>query len=113
MESQGKYHRSSLLLCPNYPPQVHRRFHEASQAQVGATHRIRFYLYLLYSYFDCDSLAELYYLEIIKNDNEYKDLSYAALSKIDSIGEWNSLLYEQVSDSIKYNRLLKRVIKAT
>jgi len=67
---------------------------------------------LLYSYFDCDSLAELYYLEIIKNDNEYKDLSYAALSKIDSIGEWNSLLYEQVSDSIKYNRLLKRVIKA-
>ena len=41
----------------------------------------------------------------------FKDLSYAALFKIDSLGGWDTLLYEMVNDSIKYNRILSRTNK--
>lgn len=66
---------------------------------------------ILYSNFDADSLSKIYYLDIIKNDNDFKDLSYATLFKIDSLGGWDKLLYEMVNDSIKYNRMLSRINK--
>ena len=49
-----------------------------------------------------DSLSEKYYLEIIKNDNNYIKQSYAALSIIDSANSWDSLLYSLISDSTKF-----------
>jgi len=66
---------------------------------------------ILYSNFDADSLSKIYYLDLVDSDNDFKDLSYAALFKIDSLGGWDTLLYEMVNDSMKYNRILSRINK--
>ena len=46
-------------------------------------------------------------MDIIKNDNAFLKQSYAALSIIDSYNSWDTLLYRLVSDSVKFNKLIK------
>ena len=61
----------------------------------------------LYKDFRIDSLSENYYLEIIKNESTYIKESYAALTYIDSVNSWDSLLYSLVLDSTKFFKLIE------
>ena len=61
----------------------------------------------LYKDFRIDSLSANYYLEIIKNESTYIKESYAALTYIDSVNSWDSLLYSLVLDSTKFFKLIE------
>ena len=55
--------------------------------------------------FDAQEMSKKYYLEIINNDNDYTNISYATLSIIDTLSSWDSRLYEIIKDSVEFNKL--------
>ena len=60
---------------------------------------------LLFFDFDAEEISKKYYLEIINNDNDYTNISYATLSIIDTLSSWDSRLYEIIKDSVEFNKL--------
>lgn len=67
---------------------------------------------LLFFDFGANQKSESYYLKVINSNNDYKNLSYATLSMIDSTSSWDHRLFEIVQDSIEYNKLFDGLEKS-
>ena len=67
---------------------------------------------LLFFDFGAIQKSESYYLKIINSSNDYKNLSYATLSMIDSTSSWDNRLFEIVQDSVEYNKLFDGLEKS-